>query len=242
MSGLLFSIDGFIERLSSADVGLGSLGPINFTQIDLKQNEPDQVTRTSFQRSTYGAALDTALFPKPTDIEVAWDDVDPDLLSLTLLGTVAAYSQASQSNKSASVTAKHDRWVGLESGSLTAFAITGKTEGTDYQLHLEGGLLKVLSTGTIANNSTVNYTYSCTARTGKRVMAGTDKSTLVCRIHGPGENKFTGEKGYLDIPRCVLFPSQTLSFVAKEAMSFKLSGTVTLKTGNSHEWDFKTYS
>lgn len=242
MSGMLFSIDGFIERLSSADVGLGSIGPVNFTQIDLTQPEPDKVERTSNMLSSYGSALDVALFEKPTEIEVGWDDIDPDLLSLCLRGTVASYTQSAQTDKSASVVVKHDRWVGLESGDITALTVTGKVEGTDYLLHADGGLFKALSTGSIVDGATVSYTYSCAARSGKRVKAGADKSSIICRIHGPGANKFTGESGYLDIPRAVLFPTQTLSFATKTAMSFSLKGTVTLKAGLDYEWRFDTYS
>lgn len=242
MSGLLFSFDGFIERLSSTGASLGQTGPINYTQIDIEQQEPEKIVRESLMRSSYGSALDEASFPKSTLCSIGFDDIDPDLFSLTVYGTVADYSQSEQTAKSASVDVIHDRWVGLESGSITAFEITSKVEGTDYELHAAGGLLKALSTGSIADGASTSYTYTCSARTGKTVKAGSDKSAVILRISGPGENKFTGALGILDIPKVSMSFASTFKFMEKAPVSLTGKGTILLKSGNDYEWSFTEFT
>jgi hypothetical protein len=158
------------------------------------------------------------------------------LYMATVGGTSAAVTEPTWPTNGTTVV---DNTVTWKDQGATPYPLT---EGTDYNLHPEGGLLMALSTGGIPSAALLPYTYSCSARTGQTAKAGTDKTTILARIHGPGENKFTGEKGELEIPKISLFPSQTLSFVSKEPMAFTLKGTILLKDGNDYEWKFTTYS
>lgn len=239
MSGMLAALDAYIARLNSG-ANEGYFGPVNTSQIDITDPDPDVINRTSYRPSTYGQALDSYSRPKPTEITIKFDDTDPDLLSMGLRGLPADYSQASRTAASGSFTARHDKWVALGHNSLTAFAITGKTEGTDYEVNLTGGLVKVLSTGTIADASTVSYTDSCPARTAKKIVAGT-VAALQLGIKGAGLNLFNNRTIELEIFQANVSPSGAISWIGTDPMSITLKGTLIVPSGKTGPYEYIDY-
>lgn len=230
MSGLLVAIDPYIARLSSG-ANVGYFGPINTTKLNITQPDPDKIERLSFLRSSYGQALDSYSRPKPAEIEITFDEIDPDLLSWALLGTPATYTQTLQSDTTGSFTAQHDKWVALPYNSLTEFIISGKSAVTDYHIEMEAGLVKVLSTGTIAQHSTVNYTLDAAARTGKYIDAGTD-TVLQLSIRGIAENLFVdGQRYDIDVWQANVSPTSGLDFVSKDPISLTFKGTLIVPAG-----------
>lgn len=241
MSGLLVAIDPHIARLS-AGVNLGFFGPINTTTLKITQPDPDTVTRTSYLRANYGQALDSYSRPKPTEIEFTFDDVDPDLLSWAMLGTPATYAQAVQTNVTGSFTSRYNRWVALPFNSLTAFAITGKTEGEDYEINMPAGLIMVLSTGTIADATSTSYTLSAAARTGKSIDAGTN-TVLQIAIRGVADNLFVdGQRMDLDVWQANVSPSGALDFVSKDPISMTFKGTLIVPSGKAGPYQIRIHT
>lgn len=238
MSGLLVAIDPFIARLVSG-ANVGFLGPVNTTVLKLTQPDPDAIVRTLYTRTNYGQAGDSYNRPKPTEIEFTIDDCDPDLLSLAMLGTPAAYSQAARliGDAASTFTARHDKWVSLSHNNLTNFVISGKTEGVDYELHDEGGLCKVLSTGTIADASTVTYTAAAPARSGKKIDAGTD-TVIQVHIRGVGINLFNNKAMEINVWQANISPSGALDFVSKDPISLTFKGTVIVPSGKAGPYQY----
>ena len=242
MSGLLVAIDPYIARLSSG-VNVGYFGPINATVLKLTQPDPDKIERISYLPSSYGQALDSYNRPKPVEIEFTIDDCDPDLLSMAMLGTPATYTQSARliGDAATDVVVHHDKWVSLSHNSLTALAITGKTEGTDYEVALTGGLLKALSTGTIADGSTVSYTAAAPARSGQQIDAATD-TVLQVGIRGVGVNLFKNTPIEIEVWQANISPSGALDFVSKEPISLTFKGTVIVPSGKAGPYRYKEYS
>lgn len=232
MSGLLISIDPYIARLSSGS-NVGFFGPINTTTLKITAQEPDKIERLSYLRSSYGQALDSYSKPKPTEIEFAFDDIDPDLLSWALLGTPATYTQAAQNDTAGNFTARHDKWVSLPYNHISDLKISGKTDGVDFVYAAEPGLVKVLSTGTIADNSTVSYTVDAAARAGKSIVAGTD-TVLQLQIKGICSNLFaTGEIWDVDVWQANVSPNISLDFISREPISLSFKGTLIIPNGQT---------
>lgn len=242
MSGLLVAIDPFIARLV-AGANVGYFGPVNTTTLKLTQPDPDQIVRTLYTRTNYGQAGDSYNRPKPTEIEFTIDDCDPDLLALALLGTAATYAQTARliGDPATDFTARHDKWVSMSHNSLTAFAIAGKTEGTDYEVHLEGGLCKVLSTGTIADGSTVSYTAAAPARAGKKIDAGTD-TVIQVAIRGVGINLFNNKAMEANVWQANISPSGAIDFVSKEPISLTFKGTCIVPSGKAGPYQYIEHS
>lgn len=242
MSGLLVAIDPYIARLSSG-VNVGYFGPVNTTTLKLTQPDPDKVERISYLRTSYGQALDSYNRPKPVEIEFSIDDCDPDLLSMAMLGTPATYTQTARliGDAATDFVARHDKWAGLSHNSLTEFVIAGKTEGTDYEVDMAGGLCKVLSTGTIANGSTVSYTAAATARSGKKIDAGTD-TVLQVAIRGVGVNLFNSKAMEVEVWQANISPSGAIDFISKDPISLTFKGTVIVPTGKAGPYQYREYA
>jgi len=239
-SGLLVAIDPYVARLVSG-ANVGYFGPINTTALKITQPDPTVVTRVSYLRASYGQALDSYSRPNPTEIEFTIDDIDPDLLSWALLGTPATYAQSAQSDAAISFTARHNKWVALPYNSLTELVISGKTLHTDYEVVMDAGLVKVLSTGTIADGATVTGTVDASARAGKSIDAGTD-TVLQLAIRGVAENLFKdGERWDLDVWQANVSPSGALDFVSKDPISLTFKGTLIVPTGKAGAYQIRQH-
>jgi hypothetical protein len=241
-TGLLVAIDPYIARLSSG-ANVGYFGPINTTTLKLTQPDPDKIERISYLRSSYGQALDSYNRPKPVEIEFTIDDCDPDLLSMAMLGTPATYTQSARliGDAASTFTARYDKWVSLSHNSLTNFVITGKTLGTDYELDLDGGLCKVLSTGTIADASTVSYTAAATARSGDSIDAGTE-TVIQLAIRGVGKNLFNDRAMEINVWQANISPSGALDFISKEPISLTFKGTCIVPSGKAGPYQYLEYA
>lgn len=239
--GILSAQDVYLHRLVGG-VSKGAFGPINCSKLDVTQPDPDVVTRVSYMRTTRGQALDSASVPKPMEIEIVFDDLAPDLIAMGLLGTPAPYAQAAATSTTASVRVYHDRWVAIGANSLTAFAITGKTEGEDYEVNMEGGLLRVLSTGDIADDTDVSVTYSCSARTGTDIYAGTT-SVIQLGIETRGGNLFVdGQSVDLEVYQANVSPSGALAWISSDPMSVTLKGTLVTPAGKAGPYRYRVHA
>ena len=158
-TNLTFRADRWVSGVKA-----GYMDAFNVLEMTLTQPDPDTKTRTSFMVESYGQALGAISVPKPVEIQFKTDSLPAPYLSMALMGEPATYTQTVAAAVEATFVAIHDKWVALPRCELTAFAITGKTLGTDYEVHLAAGLVKVLSTGTIVNGATVTYTHSAPAR------------------------------------------------------------------------------
>lgn len=241
-TGLLVAIEPYIARLS-AGANVGYVGPVNTTTLKLTQPDPDKIERISYLRSSYGQALDSYNRPKPVEIEFTIDDCDPDLLSMAMLGVPAAYSQTARliGDAASTFTARHDRWVSLSHNSLTAFVITGKTEGTDYEVDLVGGLCMVLSTGTIADASTVSYTAAAPSRSGEKIDAGTE-TVIHIAVRGVGKNLFNDKAMEINIWRANISPAGALDFISKDPISLTFKGTCIVPSGKAGPYQYLEYA
>lgn len=203
----------------------GYMDAFNVSELTLTQPDPDTKTRASYMVESYGQALGAISVPKPVEIQFKTDSLPAPYLSMALMGVPAAYAQTSATATAGTFTAIHDKWVALPRCELTSFTITGKTLGTDYEVHLAAGLVKVLSTGTIANASTVDFTHDAPARSGKKIIAGT-QSLIQLTLHGSGINADTGKRCQLLIHKANVSPSGGMSFISSDYISMTFKGTL----------------
>ncbi|PWV65999.1 hypothetical protein [Plasticicumulans acidivorans] len=229
--GLLTDVDVLLFRLN-AGVRQGGFGPVNCSKLDITQPDPDYVDRPSFRRGEKGQLLDSYPVPKALEIEIVFDDMQPDLLSMGLRGVPATYLQAAKTDEAVTVHVYHDRWVALGSNSLTAFAIAGKTAGEDYEVDLAAGLLRVLSTGSIADDTAVDATLSCQARVGSEIYMGTVPLIQLGILTVGGNLYYDGQAVELEVGQASVTPSGALAWVTNEPVSITLKG----KLVTPHGW------
>lgn len=215
----------------------GYLDAFNVSEMKITQPDPETKIRTSFMVESYGSALGATSVPKPAEIEFKTDSLPAPYLSMALLGEPATYAQTAVTDDAGSFTAIWDKWAALERCELTAFAIAGKTLGVDYEVHLAAGLCKVLSTGTIADGSTVNYTHSAPARSGKKIVAGT-QALIQLTLRGDGINADTGKRCGLLVHKANVSPSGGLSFISNDYISMTFKGTLIKPENEAGAWEY----
>jgi len=215
----------------------GFMDAFNVSEMTVTQPDPDTKTRVSFMAESYGSALGAISIPKPSEVQFKTDSLPAPYLSMALLGEPATYTQTVAADVEGTFTAIHDKWVALPRCELTAFAITGKTAGTDYEVHLLAGLVKVLSTGTIVDGSTVTYTHSAPARSGQKIVAGT-QTLIQLTLHGSGINADTGKRCGILIHKANVSPSGGLNFVGTDYISITFKGTLITPDDQAGPWEY----
>lgn len=228
--GLLTDVDVMLYRLTGG-ARRGAFGPINCTKLDVTQPDPDYIDRPSFRRGEKGQLLDSYPVPKAPEIEIAFNDMQPDLLSMGLRGVPAAYTQAAKTDEAVTVRAWHDRWVALGYNSLTAFEITGKTAGEDYEIDLAAGLLRVLSTGSIANDTDVATKLSCQARAGSEIYMGSSPLIQLGVLTVGGNLYYDGQAVELEVGQANVTASGALAWITNEPVSITLKGKLITPSG-----------
>lgn len=242
MSGLLLAIDARIARLVTG-ANQGYMDPINIPKLEITKPEPEKVERISYMRSSYGQALDSFNRPKPDEITFTTDECAPDVLSMALLGTPAAYAQSAGTAQELTPTVYLDKWVALGKNNLSSVSISGMVLNTDYELNAEAGLLKVLTgnAGGKDDGDTVTVTASWPARDGYSVVAGTDP-VLQLQILGSGINLFTEEQVEIDIYQANVSPNGALSFVSNEPVSLSFSGTLVTPSNKTGPYKYTVHA
>jgi hypothetical protein len=241
-SGMLIALDPFVDRWVNGAPSNSYLSGLNVVKIGITTPDPEKIENISHELATIGQALDFYNLPKPDEVEIEFNRFDPDILSMVLMGTPAPYAQAGGTDQAGTVTAVHDRWVAIGKNSLTAFAVTGKVEGTDYLIHLQGGMFMALSTGSIADGASVSYTASWAARAGQTIVARTVQ-TLQLSLRGVGVNLFNEQEGELEIYKAVVAPTAALNWGdAKTPMSVTLKGTLVTPAGKAGPYAWTVHS
>lgn len=249
MAGMLLKGDVQLGRLSSSLAFNGYDDVINGTELTITP-QSQEIERLSNMRESWGQTLDSAYKPQPTQIQVGVNDVPPYILGMTFLGDVSAINQTADAvtDEAHSLSADtQDRWIQLDSQNIQAagFAVTntaGDTtyvEGTDYEVNLRLGLLKVLSAGSIAiGDYHVDYTKE--AKTGNRIQGGL-QPTIYARILMDGYNIYTGENGLLTVWRASLTPSSPINFFAAEPITAVFQGKIIVPPDKAEGFTFEVY-
>lgn len=110
------------------------------------------------------------------------DEYSAENLALAVLGTEpTTVSQGSGSVTDEDVTSAHDKWVDLNYRNIAqaGFVVNDDggggsyTEGTDYEVNRKRGMLKVLSTGSIADGVSLDVDYTYSSETWNKITAVT---------------------------------------------------------------------
>jgi hypothetical protein len=230
--GLIYEGNIHAQRYVSGVLQAKAIGPFEVTGLTIKAgNEPKE--RKSNLVGQSGKVRGTFARTMPTELKISANAANSDLYALFLLGSTAAYSVAGGSATGESVASmEHDKWYKLAHDNVSAVAITDKVLGTDFEVDGKLGLIRNLSTGSIANNATdsVNYTYSAIA--GTTIQVGT-QSKVDVKLLGRLTNSETGNYSILEVPKVTLSPSKELALIGNDYSEFELTGNCILLDGQA---------
>ena len=173
--------DLYINRYDpTTGLKLGRAGPFECSKFEVKANT-EVKEAVSKGRSTYGQVIETVAIQKPADITVVLTEMDKDGLTLALLGSQAVVNQGSGTITDEQIVAKSDKWVSLskQNFATAGFVVKNQAGSTtyvldvDYKVNYRLGMVKVLSTGAIADAATIKVSGTYNAITGTLISGAT---------------------------------------------------------------------
>jgi hypothetical protein len=221
-----------------------AVGPFEITGFtakasnEVKERKSNLVGQSGKVRGTFARIT-------PTELKITANAANSDLYALFLLGSTAAYTVAGGSISAESVTfTELDKWYALDNKNVSAVVITGKVEGTDFEIDAQLGYIRALSTGSYTAGSTASVNYTAGAISGTTIQVGTQAKVDVM-LDGRLTNAETGSQAILHVPKVTLSPTKELSLIGNDYQDFELTGKCILLNGEVADFylrDPVTYS
>lgn len=244
-NGLLLAGDVYISEILAGGALGPAVGPINVTKLEATPPTVDEKTRTSNKKANFGQALDSVSVPKdPAKLAISWDTATKSLLADAVGGKAEDYTKESQTLTDVAVTLTEVGFVriGYQDIISTGFTVekaegnVALTEGTDYEVNLELGLIHAL-TSAAAVPVLINGTTA--AVTGTRV-AGASEITKPRQILVDGENLATGEKVKVTFHQITFAATGATDLMGGEFVAGELEGTLVTPAGKDSPWEIIT--
>lgn len=197
-----------------------------------------QKNAVSKGRDSYGQVIESATIADPSEFEMDLTEINKVTLSMALLGTISAVTQAGGTMTAVAVTADDlDKWIILPHGNLTgAQTVTNSgatvtyVEGTDYIVNEVMGWIKPLSTGSITDGEALKVTSTYGAISGTQIDGMTDAQIRV-RAYFDGKNLVDGSPIQATVYELALAASAVFDFLASDFNKVTLKGVMKTPAG-----------
>jgi hypothetical protein len=228
----------FFDRFDAAGLSTGFRHLGNVDELT-SNSSVDNVEKKS---SMSGLRTLLAQVPKgfKQELSLTLSEWEPDNLALTLLGTQSALTQTSAPTITGGainggVALKLDTWYDLGYWNPTVSAVkqgvTTLVLNTDYELRLETGMVRLLSTGA-ATSAVTTFDGSAPAilATAKRAII---QALSVSKIKGrlryiSAADQASGPRMQVDVWNVNLFPDGDTSYIGEDFGTFKMKGEALL--------------
>lgn len=254
MAGFLGAGTLYIDRQDASGNSTGLLKVGNATKLSITPSGEIK-ERKSMQKETYGQVLDSVSIPNSQKISVVIDELDMDNLALALLGDNAVLTDAGGSIQGEEVVTIADRYVQMDhknitTGTVVVWTGTGTTapasgdttyvSDTDYEV-TSSGLLKAISTGSIASGATVKVSYTALAISGEKVTGATN-TRIKAKLVLDGKNYTDSKNVLLTAWEATLQPTSEVNFISNDFESITLEGTLNTPTGYTEPYQIEYFS
>lgn len=230
--GLIYEGNIHAQRFINGVLDAKAIGPFEITALtiqaanEVKERKSNLVGQSGKVRGSFART-------NATQVKISANAVNSDLYALFLLASTAALSVTGGTVTGESVASmSHDKWYKLAQLNVSSVAIATKTEGTDFQIDAELGLIRTLSTGTIADDATSSVDYTYGGITGTEVRVGTESKVDV-KLIGRLVNAETGAESILEVPKVTLSPDGEISLIGDDYQSLGLTGSCVLVDGEN---------
>lgn len=234
MSGQLFAANvrlAFVDALGNLPTGGAFFGPINCPKLSINTPAPDNPQQISRQIGSVGQIKSQAFIPKPTDIQMEFDDLSEQrVLGFAFNGTVGSVAQAASTASAQALTlgALGDgAYIGAR--DVTSFVLkdsTGTTTyvlGTDYVFDSPSGFVVPLKGGAITAGASVEWSGTVPALSGVKVAGATVTSQFL-RVDADMQSLVDGTRWRLLVPLYQANASGNLDLMGKNMLVAALSG------------------
>lgn len=232
---------------SGAYIGYYDLA--NIASFAIGNSGSDTKTLKSTSPSNYGATIGSATTPGDDKLTIKLNVPNRKNLATMLLGTDSAVTNtgAAITDEVITVIAK-GTYVALAKRKIAASPApvvtnsagsTTYTEGSDYEVDYDNGLIYVTPDSTIAAG-TLKVDYTHQDYTGYSIAARTE-SNIIGKLLFTGENLDSGEIIRMMADSVELSPDGDFSLVSAdgEFLEFGLTGTIKVPTGETSPYTFE---
>lgn len=234
--GFLGAGDLYIARYENGSF-LNYEGPFECGKFEIKPNV-ELKEKVSKGRSTYGQVIESVAIPRPADLTVDLTEVNKQALALALLGTMVSLTQTAGTVADEVVTSKFDYWVPLTKMRLTAASVvvtnsagsTTYTEGTDYLVNYTFGWVKVLSTGTIPDNTAIKVDFAHGVIGGTEIKGAT-QTQVRARFKLDGKNFADDLPCIVTVHEAVIAADSAFDFLGDDFATVSLPGRMKTPSG-----------
>lgn len=234
----------YMDRLDSSGVATGYR--LEGSTADFKLTpENEEKELLSRGRDNYGEALATVMVPGKTKVSFTLQTPSSESFAMAVLGDTTAANQASGTvavGTPEDVVAIDDLYVDLDFKMVSLVVVKDATDvttyvlDTDYSLDTTSGMIKTLSTGSIADGVTIHLSYTYAAVTATTINPNSDPSARF-KIKLAGKNFADDKMVEVLCKKVVLALSGDLNFGGDDFLILELEGTCELPTGVTHAVD-----
>ncbi len=230
--GLVYEGNIHAMRYINGVLDKKAIGPFEVTALSMQASNETK-TRRSNMVGQSGKVRGSYARTNPTTLKISANAANSDLYALFLLGSTAALNVTGGTVSAESIAnMEHDKWYKLAKENVSSVVITGKVLGTDYEVDSKLGMIRALSTGSIANNATTSVNYTYDAITGTTIRVGTESKVDV-KLFGRLQNAETGAQAIIEVPKVTLSPDGEISLIGDDYQSFGLTGDCVLLDGQT---------
>jgi hypothetical protein len=244
--GFLGAGDVYIERFdTNTQAYLNPQGPYESDKFQIKATTKLE-EMTGRGRETYGQVLASVAVPQPTEFEISIAEVNRESMTLALLGSTAAFTQAAATVSDENVTAALGQWKKLTKHSLAtssvvvtnAAASTTYVEGTDYKINYGMGWFFAIPGGAITEGQSLKVDYTASVISGTRIR-GVTNSQLRARFHFDGINMADGARCWVECYEAVISSSAAFDFLAAKFNTVPLTGRLNTPVGKTEPFEVR---
>ena len=229
--------DLYLERYNPAtQTFLGREGPFEVDKFEIKPNA-ELKEQTSRGKTKYGQIIESVPIPQPSDLSIGMTEVTRESMELALFGTSVSVSQSAGSLVNEPITAKFDKWVSLTKSNWSAEPVVTDVAGTttylkgrDYLTNSVLGMIKVRSTGTIADAATLHVDVAYAAYTGTKI-SGATQSQVRAKFVLDGVNFADQSPSIVTVHEGIMTPDAAFDFMTDNFGSIGLKGRMKTPEG-----------
>lgn len=202
--------------------------------------------KTSKSRARYGQNIAATAIAKPTKIALTFSGLSAAALAMQFQGTLSQEAQGAGTLTGVTVVAKLDKWIDIGKRNIveTGFAVAPAGGGTafdkdaDYVVDYANGRLKVLASGSIDADASLNVTGTYLAYNGLLVRGGT-RAQIRARVIFEGVNQVDGQYVEVEAYEAVFMSNKGFDWLADDFNGIELEGELNVPEGKNEPYTIR---
>lgn len=223
--------------------------PLETNSFSFSYEAGDEINVVSKRRDArYNQPIHSETQPGTTSVSTGVLELPPLILARILYGEGSGATLASGSVTDAAlpVTTKdvpmqlpHRLLLSTPTPVVKDAAVT-MVAGTDYDLDLRRGQIRIKKAGVLVGDTDITISYSYPAQVSTTIVGGATP-TKSFYITGDMEDRISGENGELRVPQANLTVDGDVDWLSSEPIQATLTGPVIVAAGETAPYTFVTY-